>query len=90
MDPTFIGTRYLYKYVELARTIYIRRIYGVFGREMTRYTVIYGAYIRFWPTLCICISESVASIFVKSAFGLLLSACSKTKHPLQIISSRLF
>jgi hypothetical protein len=36
----------------LARTIYIRCIYGIFGREMTKYTVIYGVYIRFWPTLC--------------------------------------
>ena len=29
----------------------MRCIYGVFGREITKYTVIYGAYIRFWPTL---------------------------------------
>jgi len=35
----------------LARTIYIRGIYGIFGREITKYTVIYGVYIRFWPTL---------------------------------------
>jgi len=35
----------------LARTINIMCIYGVFGRETTKYTVIYGAYIRFWPTL---------------------------------------
>ena len=39
-------------YVGLARTIYIRCIYSVFGREITNYTVIYSAYIRFWPTLC--------------------------------------
>jgi hypothetical protein len=26
-------------------------IYSLFGRELTKYTVIYGAYIRFWPTL---------------------------------------
>jgi hypothetical protein len=26
-------------------------ISGIFGREITRYTVIYGVYIRFWPTL---------------------------------------
>jgi hypothetical protein len=30
--------------VGLARTIYIRCIYGMFGREITKY-------IRFWPTL---------------------------------------
>ena len=35
----------------MARTIYIRCIYGIFGREITKYTVIYGVYIRFWPTL---------------------------------------
>jgi hypothetical protein len=32
----------------LARTIYIRCIYSIFGREITKYTVIYGVYIRFW------------------------------------------
>ena len=40
-------------YLGLARTIYIRCIYGIFGREITEYTVIYGVYIRFWPTLYI-------------------------------------
>ena len=37
--------------VGLARTIYTRCIYNVSGREITKYTVIYGVYIRFWPTL---------------------------------------
>jgi hypothetical protein len=37
--------------IGLARTIYIRCVYGTFGREFTIYTVIYGVYIRFWPTL---------------------------------------
>ena len=37
--------------IGLARTIYIRCAYGIFGREITIYTVIYGVYIRFWPTL---------------------------------------
>ena len=40
--------------VGLARTIYIRCIYGNFGREITKYTVIYGVYIQFWPTLNTC------------------------------------
>ena len=31
--------------------IYIRCIYGIFGRETPIYTVINSAYIRFWPTL---------------------------------------
>jgi len=43
----------------LARTIYIRCIYGIYGWEITKYTVIYGVYIQFWPTLhmqdgCVC------------------------------------
>jgi len=31
--------------------MYIQCIYGIVGREITKYTVIYGEYIRFWPTL---------------------------------------
>ena len=41
-------------YVGLARTIYIRFAYGILYREITIYTIIYGVYIRFWPTLPIC------------------------------------
>jgi len=44
-------TPYMTVYLGLARTIYIRCIYGNFGREITKYTVIYGVYIWFWPTL---------------------------------------
>ena len=39
--------------VGLARTIYVRCMYGIFGRETTIHTVIYGVYVRFWPTLLI-------------------------------------
>jgi hypothetical protein len=39
------------KRVGLARTIYIRCKYCIFGREITKNTVIYGVYIQFWPTL---------------------------------------
>ena len=45
-NHTFIVT-----YVGLARTIYIRCICGIFGREITKNTVIYGVCKRFWPTL---------------------------------------
>ena len=38
-------------FLGLARTLCIRCMYGIFGREITRYTVICGAYIWFWPTL---------------------------------------
>jgi hypothetical protein len=30
---------------------YLRCIYGILGWEITKYTVIYGVKIRFWPTL---------------------------------------
>jgi hypothetical protein len=26
----------------------------MFGRETNKYTVIYGVYTWFWPTICIC------------------------------------
>jgi hypothetical protein len=42
------------KFVWLARTIYIRCMYGIFGLEFTKYTVYVYVYIRFWPTLQIC------------------------------------
>ena len=35
----------------MAKTIYIRCIYGIFGKEIIKYLVINGAYIGFWPTL---------------------------------------
>ena len=35
----------------LARTIRIQCIYGIFGRDVIKYTVIYGVYLRFWPNL---------------------------------------
>jgi len=38
-------------YLELARTIYIRCIYDIVGRKITKCTVKYVVYIRFWPTL---------------------------------------
>jgi len=41
----------LVMYGGLARTIYIRCIYGVFGREITKYTVKYGVCVQLWPTL---------------------------------------
>jgi len=33
---------------------YIRCIHGIFGREITKYTVMYGVYIRLWPTVHSC------------------------------------
>jgi len=37
------------KRLGLARTMYVRCIYNIFGKEITRITVIYDVYIRFWP-----------------------------------------
>ena len=37
----------------LARTTYVRCICGDSGREITKYKVMYGVYIRFWRTLYI-------------------------------------
>jgi hypothetical protein len=44
--------------IGLARTIYIYAVYiryfwqglcGIFGRGITKYTTVYGAFIRLWP-----------------------------------------
>jgi len=37
--------------IGLARTIYTRCIYGIFGKKTTKYTVIHGVYKQSWPTL---------------------------------------
>ena len=50
----------------MARTIYIRCIYGIFGREITKYTVLCGVYIRI-----VIIPES-ARLMCESAHTLLL------------------
>ena len=44
--------------------IYIQFIYGILGREITKYTVIYNVYIGFWPTysylhLAACLARCV-------------------------------
>ena len=39
------GNHQIYGHI---RSMYI---YGILGREITKYTVTYGADIRFWPTL---------------------------------------
>ena len=52
-SPLFLRFTHFKTSQGLSRTIYIRCIYGIFGREITKYTVIYSAYIQFWPTLAI-------------------------------------
>jgi hypothetical protein len=41
----------IHTYLGLARTIYIRCIHGIFGREISKYTVIKSVCIRLWPAL---------------------------------------
>jgi hypothetical protein len=50
----FLGTQYYWwdltgVKLGLAITIYFRCLYGLYGRKIIKYTVIYGAHIRFWP-----------------------------------------
>jgi hypothetical protein len=54
----------------LARTIYIRCVYGDFGREVTKFTVVYGVYIRFWPTLRILVTSMLVARVGKPYGGL--------------------
>jgi len=42
--------------------VYIRCTYGISSREITIHTVIYGADIRFWPTLSINGSFSLINV----------------------------
>ena len=62
--------RKITKYIRLARTINIPCIYGIFGRKSTKYTVIYGVYIRFWPTIRMLIATDMKR-----------KACKYTKLP---------
>ena len=50
-----VGQNHIYVYIYIYIYIYIRGVYGIFGRVITEYTVIYGAYLRFRPTLRMCL-----------------------------------
>ena len=52
------------RYIGLARTIYVRCTYDIFGRGITKYTVIYGVYIRFWPTLEVYFASMDAKVTI--------------------------
>jgi hypothetical protein len=60
-------------YLGLARTIYIRFIYGSFGREITKHTAIYSVYIRFWPALGVSLGSGVGWMRVGGACMLLIA-----------------
>ena len=74
-------TVYMYgSYIGLARTIYIRCTNGIFGRGITKYTVIYSVYVRFWPTLLILsllrrVKRQAASHVSISAVCVLVCVC---------------
>jgi hypothetical protein len=51
--------------VGLTRTIYIRCIYGIFCREITKCTAVYGGYIRSWATLRIRQSAGPRSVHIR-------------------------
>ena len=46
----------------LAKPIYSRCIHGVFGREITIHTVIYGVCMQLWPTLHLTTSCEAANL----------------------------
>jgi hypothetical protein len=52
----------------LAKTTYTVYIHGTFGRESTKYTVIYGVYIRFWTTLLAPFGWCAGCFLFKSVF----------------------
>jgi hypothetical protein len=61
--------------------------YSFFGREITKYTVIYGVYIRFWPTLtisaqreCLPTSAQCHNLGVYCGELVLLRACQCFPH----------
>ena len=51
VEQNYMCTPYAAICIGLAKTLNVRCIYGIFGREITECTAKYGAYIRFWPTL---------------------------------------
>jgi hypothetical protein len=82
-----------YSFLGLSRTKYIRCLYGIFGREITKCTDIYGVYIRFWPTLLFLITYS----FVQRTYSFLQAAlmflctttckCVSSRIPFQVLRS---
>jgi hypothetical protein len=58
----------------LARTMYVRCIYGIFGREITKHMVMYGVCIQFWPTLHFAAFECTPSKRTGPILLVLLSA----------------
>jgi len=65
-------------WVGLARTIHLRCIYGIFGREFIEYKVMYSVYVQFWPTLIMHASFSL--IDVGSSFYCLCVGMARTMY----------
>jgi hypothetical protein len=62
------------KYVGLTRAIYIWCIYGVSGREITKYSVIHGVCLRFRATLCMMRPDSNCSFIWLVAYQRTISS----------------
>ena len=65
-------------WVGLARTIHLRCMYSIFGREFIEYRVMYSVYIQFWPTLIMHASFSL--INVGSSFHCLCVGMARTMY----------
>jgi len=57
-----------------------RCLYGIFGGDITKYTVIYGAYIRFWPTLCTHTITAFGFVYTQFLTGLVISRAKKASR----------
>ena len=51
--PLYVSRSPFEIWLGLDRTMCIQCIHGIFRREIVKYMVKYGVFIRFWPTLCI-------------------------------------
>ena len=69
--------------VGLARTICVQCKYEIFGREITKYTVIYGVYIRFWlytSILAVMATREVSEMQQKVILYAEAAAIATTRH----------
>ena len=64
--------------------IYMRCIYGVISRELTKYTVIHSVYIRFWPTLLMRRTDATNTQKQVAALSGLLPCGESGKTPVHV------
>ena len=56
--------------------VYVRCIYGNFGRDFIKYTVIHGVYIQFWPILHVRVRKAQQHV-----------GCAASLHPTLTLSN---